>query len=121
MSSTAIYLHIGADQTRGAGKWPNVDRLGGHIGVMAWIASFAPIVDAFYDCDKREYPGVAHYEVTEAMGSWLYQNSEATPAEFEVELTRFVNGWIAQYGPQPPDNRPCAISTNTATEMCGAT
>ncbi|ABD72059.1 hypothetical protein Rfer_4373 (plasmid) [Rhodoferax ferrireducens T118] len=121
MSSTAIYLYIGADQTRGDGTWPNLDSLGGHIGVMAWIASFAPIVDAFYARDKREYPGVAHYEVTEAMGTWLYQNSDATPEEFEVELTRFVNGWIAEYEPRPSDSRLSAMSNDTAAEMCGAT
>lgn len=118
MSSTAIYLNIGADQARGAGTRPNLDRLGGHIGAMEWIASFAPIVDAFYDRDKREYPGVAHYEVTEAMGTWLYHNDQATPAEFEAELKRFIDTWIAEYEPRTSGNRPTAMSKDTATTMC---
>lgn len=94
MSATSIYLYIGAETARGTGTWPDYDSKGGQIGVMDWIASFAPIVDAFYLHDQRDYPGVAHYEVTEEMGSWLYSHSDATPVEFEAELRRFVDDWI---------------------------
>ena len=94
-SGTAIYLYIGMDRARGTGTWPDFDQHGGHIGVMDWIASFAPVVDAFYENDQREYPGVASYEVTEEMGSWLYFHNEATKEEFAAELCQFVDAWIA--------------------------
>jgi hypothetical protein len=95
-SASGIYLYVGGERERerlGLDMWARQELLG-HIGTMEWISGFGPIVDAFYDNDPRDYPGAAHFEVTEEMGAWLFNHPEATAKTFKEELSRFVQAWI---------------------------
>ncbi len=71
------------------------DQCGGQIGIAHWIAGFAPIVSDFHASNEREYPGVFAYEIVESMGQWLGENADATPTDFNAELSRRTSEWIA--------------------------
>lgn len=116
-ATTAVFLYIGLDNERRnqPGKsWPDIDHISGFTGLVDLCESMATVIGEWLTEDfvlNNEFPGVFDYEVTEAMGVWLFHNLKATPDEFKAELVRFVKEWRgkAQQPNQPmPAEQPAA-------------
>ena len=95
--STATYLYIGLDHARRSTakqRWPDLNKINGFAGLVDKCDDLAKVVDNWSKKqDSDNFPGVFDYEVTEELGAWLYHHVEATPAEFQAELERFVSIW----------------------------
>jgi hypothetical protein len=94
MSNTSIFVFIGLDTARQAALniWPENDN--GLMGVASACAAAAVVVDKFLEEDLSEnYPGVFHYEVTEQLGGWLYDNINATSEQVAQQLHSMVEKW----------------------------
>lgn len=76
-ATTTVYLYIGLDneRRRDGGKWPKTDTCG-HIELVSWIEGFAVILNELYESEfaNLDLTCVFDYEVTEALGAWLYHN-----------------------------------------------
>lgn len=95
----AMYLLRGYEANmRYPDKMPALQEQVGHIGVADRIASLAAVtvdymqgegaalVDSKYQ--GMDFPGVFEYEVMEALGSWLADESTCTDAEYRAGLAR---------------------------------
>ena len=95
--STATYLYIGLDHARCntvKKRWSNLHKINGFAGLVDLCDDMAKVIDKWSQKqDPDSFPGVFDYEVTEELGAWLYDHLEATPAEFQAELERFVSIW----------------------------
>lgn len=93
VGTSAIYLWTGLKPTV---KQALADSFGGEIGIAAWIAGFAPVVDAKFESLTGNLPGVFHYEVVEEMGCWLGNNPQAADEQFKDQLDHLTALFIAQ-------------------------
>lgn len=94
MSNTSIFVFVGLDAARRAALniWPNSSD--GFMGIASACAAAAVVVDKFLEEDLSDnFPGVFHYDVTEELGAWLFDNIEATPEQVAQQLHSMVDKW----------------------------
>lgn len=98
-TTTAIFLYIGMDAERRRTKqeWPHTGD--GFLGVVDQCDTMADALEEWYEAyaeiESPDWPGCFDYEITEEMGSWLFNNFNCGKREFKDELDRRVKKWMA--------------------------
>lgn len=81
VAMTAAFLYAGMN------RYPDFGLLytrfaesggGGQIELVDALTSYAPLIASMFDNEKRNFPGVFHYEVTEPFGAWFAESLHAT-------------------------------------------
>lgn len=87
----------GDDQTAEDNYEYHSGRHGGYIGIIFDMGKYAKWVEAYLDSvgPDKNFPGVFHYEVTEALGKWIFDNPDATFAEFDTYALPYCQAWFA--------------------------
>ena len=77
---------------------------GGHIGIVNNLYIYAEWIEEhlsahYYGRDDIEWPGVFHYEVTEELGEWLFDNpdhfnDERVTFDFVAHATPVISRWF---------------------------
>jgi hypothetical protein len=102
-STTSVFLFCGMDNARRATagqEWS--EALFGLCGVVELCARRAPALNKWYDENiPGDCPGVFDYDVTEAMGDWMFHNPSRGEGEFLEGLERFVVDWFDKNGDKP--------------------
>lgn len=100
VATTAIMLYSGfrLEQQKPKKQFPDIDHLGGFIGLADRIGDFAKIIEDWFveaDTSTDAFPGCFDYEVTqEVLGAWIFHNIHATDDEFKAELKQAVKQWL---------------------------
>lgn len=93
VATTAIFLFHGFNTERGTKPWPDMDNFNGFIGLLDHMELMALEVERLWGNEHAglDYPGVYDYEITQALGAWLYRNPDAGVYEFNQEQRRLFN------------------------------
>lgn len=97
IATTTVYLYIGLDDAYRATPsepWPAIPE--GHLGLVSWLEEWAEKLEQLY---TNEFAGlqlscVFDYDITEALGAWLYAHSNASGMDFDAEARRLVKQYI---------------------------
>ena len=78
------------------------DTHGGHIGIVSDLYAYAEWIEEHLEThykDAQDWCGVFHYEVTEDLGKWLFENPDAfldnvASPEFIAHATSAISRWF---------------------------
>jgi len=91
---------------------------GGHIRIVADLYDYAEYIEECLTIyDDAEYPGVVHYEVTEPLGRWLFNNPDAFTEPLSDSFAEHASDTIDRwFNPAAPAAQP-ETSTMKLSEL----